>query len=152
MNSASPFTGVDHQVFVVADLEPAIEFWQGQLGVELQFRTASKEHSIDQAFFPLPDGTFIELLAPTEISSPVARVIERQGEGLYVLAMKVTDLASATEALKANGAAVTGEGTDRVFVEAGVPGAPMIQLWPEDRPHRWRDNKTTNSQDNCQDN
>jgi methylmalonyl-CoA/ethylmalonyl-CoA epimerase len=140
VSTSNPFTGVDHQVFVVADMESAIEFWQNQLGIELKFRTVSEEHKVDQAFFPLPDGTFIELLAPTESSSPVARIIEEQGEGLYVLAMKVADLASATEVLQANGAVVTGEGTDRVFVQPEVPGAPMIQLWPEDRPHRWRDN------------
>ncbi len=148
MNTSSAFTGVDHQVFVVADMEPAIEFWQNQLGIELRFRTVSEEHNVDQAFFPLSDGTFIELLAPTEASSPVARIIEKQGEGLYVLAMKVADLAAATEDLKASGAVVTGEGTDRVFVQPHLPGAPMIQLWPEDRPHRWRDNPTTNTKDN----
>ncbi|MEM9624043.1 MAG: VOC family protein, partial [Pseudomonadota bacterium] len=136
---ASPFTGIDHQVFVVADMEPAIEFWQCQLGVALQYRTLSEEHHVDQAFFPLPDGTFIELLAPTDTTSPVARVIENQGEGLYVLAMKVADLVSATEVLRASGAVVSGAGTDRVFVRPELPGAPMIQLWPEDRPHRWRD-------------
>ena len=140
MSTSSPFTGVDHQVFVVADMEPAVEFWQNQLGMELQFRAVSEEHHVDQVFFPLPDGTFIELLAPTDSESPVARIIEEKGEGLYVLAMKVADLAGATEVLQANGAVVTGEGTDRVFVQSKVPGAPMIQLWPEDRPHRWRDN------------
>ena len=140
MSTSSPFTGVDHQVFVVADMEPAIEFWQNQLGMELQFRTVSEEHHVDQVFFPLPDGTFIELLAPTDSASPVERIIEKQGEGLYVLAMKVADLASAIKVLQANGAVVTGEGTDRVFVQPEVVGAPMIQLWPQDRPHRWRDN------------
>ena len=147
MNTSSPFTGLDHQVFVVADMAAAIEFWQNQLGIELQFRTVNEEHYVDQAFFPLPDGTFIELLAPTDSASPVARIIEKQGEGLYVLAMKVADLASASETLQANGAVVTGAGTDRVFVKPDVPGAPMIQLWPEDRPHRWRDNPTNNTKD-----
>ncbi len=129
-------------------MEPAIEFWRNQLGLELKFRTLSEEHGVDQAFLPLPDGTFIELLAPTATASPVARIIEKQGEGLYVLAMKVADLSAATEVLKANGAVVTGEGTDRVFVISGVLGSPMIQLWPEDRPHRWRDNLNTNTRDN----
>ena len=140
MSKTSPFTGVDHQVFVVADMEAAVAFWQNQLGIALKYRAVSEEHHVDQVFFPLPDGTFIEILAPTESSSPVARIIEERGEGLYVLALKVADLASATEALKTNGAALSGEGTDRVFVRPEMPGAPMIQLWPEDRPHRWRDN------------
>ncbi|TNF81728.1 MAG: hypothetical protein EP301_12280 [Gammaproteobacteria bacterium] len=147
MSRSNPFKGIDHQVFVVTDLVQAIEFWQNQLGIQLEFRTASEEHGVDQAFFPLPDGTFIELLAPTKSSSPVARIIEKRGEGLYVLAMKVADLQLATEVLKTNGATVTGEGTDRVFVHPESTGAPMIQLWPEDRPHRWRDNPATDTQE-----
>ena len=47
MSTPSPFTGIDHQVFVVPDLEPAIEFWQKQLGIALQFRTANEEHGVD---------------------------------------------------------------------------------------------------------
>ena len=148
MSTTSPFLGVDHQVFVVADMESAIELWQSQLGIELKYRTVSEEHYVDQAFFPLSDGTFIELLAPTGSASPVARIIEQQGEGLYVLAMKVADLASATEILQSNGAVVSGAGTDRVFVQPHVPGTPMIQLWPQDRPHRWRDNPSNHSKDN----
>ena len=142
----NPFTGIDHQVFVVADMDPAIEFWQNQLGIELQFRTVNEEHNVDQAFFPLPDGTFIELLAPTDNASPVARIIKKHGEGLYVLAMKVADLTSAVDVLKIKGASISGEGTDRVFVNPQVPGAPNIQLWPENRAHRWRDNPATITQ------
>ncbi len=147
MSGPGPFVGIDHQVFVVADLQPALAFWQGQLGLELRFRTSSERHAVDQAFLPLPDGTFIELLAPTDPSSPVARIIEERGEGLYVLAMKVSDLSSAIAALKANGKKLEGEGTERVFVQPEVPGAPIVQLWPEDRPHRWRDNPETHAED-----
>lgn len=49
--------------------------------------------------------------------------------------------------LQTNGATITGEGTGRVFVQPTLPGAPIIQLWPEDRPHRWRDNLATNTYD-----
>ena len=147
MSGAYPFLGVDHQVFVVAEMGPSIEFWQSQLAIELQFRAVSEEHCVDQAFFSLPDGTFIEVLAPTASSSPVAKILEKQGEGLYFLAMKVENLASAIATLQANGATIKGEGTDRVFVQPTLPGAPIIQLWPEDRPHRWRDNLATNTYD-----
>ena len=147
MSLPSPFNGIDHQVFVVADLGQAIEFWQTRLGLELRHRTVSEEHGVDQAFFPLQDGTFIELLAPTRSSSPVARVIDKRGEGLYVLAMKVADLQSAIEVLKSNGAKIAGEGTDRVFVHPDTSGAPLIQLWPESRPHRWRDNAAAETQE-----
>ena len=144
MKTDNPFMGIDHEVYVVSELGPAIEFWQAKLGLELKHRVTSEEHKIDQAFFPLPDGTFIELLAPTDPSSAIVRIIEQHGEGLYLLAMKVKDLESATKTLLSNGAVVRGSGTDRVIVESELPGVPLIQLWPEDRPHRWRDGNQGN--------
>ena len=137
--STSPFTGIDHQVFVVTEMAPAVEFWETSLGIALSFRATNDELGVDQVFFNLSDGTFIELLAPTKPSSPITRIIEKHGEGLYVLAMQVTELQSATATLKVNGANIQGEGTEQVFIKPALAGTPMIQLWPKDRPHRWRD-------------
>ena len=79
MSGSNPFLGVDHQIFVVAEMDPSIEFWQGLLAIELQFRTTNEEYGVDQAFFTLPDGTFVELLAPTAGSSPVAKIPRETG-------------------------------------------------------------------------
>ena len=143
MSVSNPFSGVDHQVFVTTDMAGAIDFWETQLGISLTHRMSHPEAGVDQAFFSLEDGTFIEILAATKPTSPVTRIIEKHGEGLYVLAMKVKDLTAAIDTLTANGAELNGVGTDRVLIKPTTPGAPMIQLWPEDRPHRWRDNPTT---------
>lgn len=133
----SPFLGLDHLVFLTRDIESALAFWQRSLDLHTQFDHS--EHGVTQAFFTLPDGTFVELLAPTSDDSPVAKLLEDKGEGFHVLAMQVADMIDAQEVLKRNGATLVGEGTDRVFVKPDSAGEPMIQLWQKDRPHRWRD-------------
>lgn len=135
--SESPFLGLDHLVFLTPDIKTAMAYWQQSL--KLHTYLEHSEHGVAQAFFTLPDGTFIELVAPTSDDSVVAQMIAEKGEGFYVLAMQVANMEAAQAALKENGAELVGEGTDRVFVKPGSPAEPMIQLWPQDRPHRWRD-------------
>ena len=98
-----------------------------------------EEHGIKQAFFPLADGSFIELLSATNDESRVAQILRDKGEGIHVLAMQVADLDTAVEQLQTNGIELMGVGTDRVFIHPDSANGVMIQLWPKDRPHRWRD-------------
>jgi len=135
--STSPFLGLDHLVFLTRDIDSAIAYWQQSL--VLHTRLDHTEHGVAQAFFTLPDRTFIELVGPLNDESSVAQLIKEKGEGFYVLAMQVADLESAQQVLKEQGATLVGEGSDRVFVLPGAPAEPLIQLWPKDRPHRWRD-------------
>lgn len=131
--------GQDHIVLVVADIESAIVKWRDQLGLPLQYRVTHEEHGISQAFFPLADGTFMELIAPTNEDSRVAEILAEKGEGMHVLAMQVDDLESSVKQLQDNGVQLLGAGTERVFILPESANGVMIQLWPKDRPHRWRD-------------
>ena len=133
----SPFLGVDHLVFLTRDIESAIDYWSQSM--ELHTRLDHSEQGVSQAFFTMPDGSFVELVAPSHSKSPVAKLIDDNGGGLYVLAMQVEDLEEAQAMLKRNGATLIGEGTERVFVKPASPMEPLIQLWPKDRAHRWRD-------------
>ena len=131
--------GQDHVVLVVEDIESAIVRWRDQLGIPLQYEVTHEEHGIRQAFFPLPDGTFMELIAPTHENSRVAEILKEKGEGIHVLAMQVDDLESSVKQLQHNGVELIGAGTERVFIHPDSANGVMIQLWPKDRPHRWRD-------------
>lgn len=131
------YKGFDHLVFLTSDLAGAVAFWSSQLPVHTQ--VSLPEHKAEQVFLTLADESFVEILAPTDDTSPVAGLLAEHGEGLYVVAMQVEDLEQAQTALKARGAALVGEGTDRVFVRPETSGEPLVQLWPKNRPHRWRD-------------
>jgi len=105
----------------------------------LQHYVDLKEHGIQQAFFPLADGTFVELIAATNEESRVAQILKDKGEGLHVVAMQVANLEDSVKQLQENGVELMGVGTDRVFIHPDSANGVMIQLWPKDRPHRWRD-------------
>lgn len=133
------FLGQDHLVYVVEDMDSAIEKWRDQMGLPLQHFVDLEEHGIKQAFFTLSDGTFIELLSATNDQSRVAQILKEKGEGIHVVAMQVADLDAAVAQLQENGSELMGVGTDRVFIHPNSANGVMIQLWPKDRPHRWRD-------------
>ena len=59
--------------------------------------------------------SYIQLLTPTRDDSPVARYLERKGEGLHHIGYRVADCAEALEAVKAQGG--------RVIDEAPRPGS-----------------------------
>ena len=92
-----------------------------------------------QAFFNLQDGTFVELIAPVDAESPVAEVLAKRGEGLPVVALAVDDLDASVERLQKEGVALIGVGTEQVFIHPKSATGVMVQLWPKDRPHRWRE-------------
>lgn len=135
----APLLGQDHLVLVVADMDSALVKWRDQLGLPLQHFVTHEEYGIAQAFFPLADGTFVELIAPTKDDSPVAKILAEKGEGLHVIAMQVEELDAAVKRFQDQGVELIGAGTDRVFIHPDSANGMMIQLWPKDRPHRWRD-------------
>ena len=132
-------TGTDHTVIVVRDIEDGIHKWRDGLGLTLSHRVDLEDAGIRQAFFALEDGTFIELIAPARQGSPLDGVLESRGEGIHVLAMRVDDLEKSVAELSAKGVRLTGVGTPQVFVHPAFSNGIMIQLWPKDRAHRWRD-------------
>ncbi len=84
----------------------------------------------------LPTGSSrIELLEPTRPDSPVARFLDRRGEGLHHIALRVPDLAAAAARLRqagirlVNHAIQTGAGGHRyVFVHPSSAGGVLIEL------------------------
>ncbi|MEM8767746.1 MAG: VOC family protein [Pseudomonadota bacterium] len=133
------FTATDHIVLAVRDIEEGISNWRDRLGMPLSHRADLDDAGVRQAFFSLQDGTFIELIAPMSDSSPLADLLARRGEGIHVLALRVDDLDSTVARLQDEGVRLSGVGTPQVFVHPSESNGVLVQLWPEDRPHRWRD-------------
>ncbi len=140
------FTETDHIVIVVADIDDAIVTWRDQLGMSLSHKATVPEAGIHQAFFLLPDKTFIELIAPANENSAIQKIIDSRGEGIHVVALKVADLDTSVAELQARGVKLIGVGTPQVFIHPKSANGVMVQLWPSDRPHRWRDTPVTESQ------
>jgi len=79
-------------------------------------------------------GPRLELLEPTEADSVIGRFLEKRGEGLHHVALRVPDLAAAVERLKAGGARFLNEprrgagGHEYVFVHPGSTGGVLLEL------------------------
>ena len=131
-------TEIDHIVLLVRDIDEAIQTWE-RLGFKLSYRVHLSDVGLAQAFFILVDGTFIELIAPTVQDNIYAEMLRQKGEGLRLLSFRVDDLDEAVADLLQKGVTLRGVGTPRVFVEPESASGMLIQLWPKDRPHRWRD-------------
>jgi methylmalonyl-CoA epimerase len=88
---------ISHIGIAVKDLEAGIAFYQS-LGLELEGIEEVPSQKVKVAFLPCGD-TRIELLCPTSEDSPVAKFIEKKGEGIQHIAFAVDDLPEAlTEA------------------------------------------------------
>jgi len=123
-----PITGVDHVVVRVKDLDAGIKDYQS-FGLELE-RTAETPGIGKQAFFPLADGGFIELVAPTDPNSAVGKAIEGRGEGIHTIAVAVEDMEKTVEALKASGARLIGAENPggQVFIHPKSAHGVLVQL------------------------
>jgi methylmalonyl-CoA epimerase len=121
-------TGFDHVVVRVKDFDTGVATYRDALGLELDRTAESDALGIKQAFFNLPDGGFLEVVAPTSPESAVGRAVENRGEGIHTFAMAVDDLAATVEALKGNDVQLIGEGGPQVFVHPKSAHGVLLQL------------------------
>ncbi len=121
-------TGFDHLVIRVSDLEQGIETYRDRLGLTLDRTDQTDALGVKQAFFNLPDGGFIEVVAPTDPNGPVARALESRGEGIHTISFAVDDLAATSAAMKQAGAQLIGEGGPQVFVHPKSTHGILLQL------------------------
>jgi methylmalonyl-CoA epimerase len=95
-------TKLDHVGIAVPNLAEAIERWRPLVGVPEGPPEEVPSNRVRVAFVTV-GGTHVELLEPTEPSSPVARFLEARGPGLHHLAFAVPSVDSALAEVRARG-------------------------------------------------
>ncbi len=88
--SAGPLA-IDHVGLAVPDLEEAVALHGARLGLAAGHRELLPAEGLEVAFFDL-GGSSLELLAPTDPDTSLARFLGRRGPGLHHLAYRVADL------------------------------------------------------------
>ena len=130
---------VDHVGVAVPDLDAAIAFYTGTLGLEVRHREVNEEQGVVEAMLAPPSaaaGTAqLQLLAPLGPDSGIARFLERSGPGLQQLAFRVQDVAHAASVLRGKGmrllydAARRGTSDSMInFVHPKDTGGVLIEL------------------------
>ena len=93
---------VDHIGVAVRSLDETLKFYQDILGLELQGTEEVQEQKVKVAFLPVGD-TEVELLESTDTEGPIAKFIEKKGEGIQHIAFRVPDIEEAIAELMAKG-------------------------------------------------
>ena len=101
-------TGLDHVAILVADLDAAIALYRDVYGLTLHEVEEVPTEKVRVAIFGHGAGR-IELVSPSGPDSPMAKTIEKRGEGLHHVCLEVPDIEKAMASLKARGAPLLDE-------------------------------------------
>jgi methylmalonyl-CoA/ethylmalonyl-CoA epimerase len=130
-------TEIDHIAIAVRDLGDAIDYYRDTFGAVVDHREIVDSDGVEEALLKVAES-YIQLLTPTRDDSPVARYLERKGEGLHHVGYRVADCAQALAAVKAAGGRVIDEaprpgsrGTTVAFVHPKTAFGTLIELVQE---------------------
>ncbi|MEU6190062.1 methylmalonyl-CoA epimerase [Nocardia sp. NPDC047038] len=100
-------TAVDHVGIAVPDLDTAVAWYAENLGMIETHREVNEAQGVHEAMLSLPGApdraTALQLLAPLNAESTIAKFIDRSGPGLQQLAYRVTDIEAVSAYLRAKG-------------------------------------------------
>jgi len=115
---------IDHVGIAVRSLETAIAAYEA-LGLNVSSTDTVASESVKVAFLPVGD-TRIELLEPTTPESAIAKAIEKRGEGVHHIALRVEDIEGSMKAAKEKGLQLVNE-TPRI----GAHGRKIAFIHPK---------------------
>ena len=130
-------TEIDHVAIAVKDLESAIDYYQRAFGATVDHREVVERDGVEEALLKVAES-YVQLLTPTRDDSPVAKAIEKRGEGLHHVGYRVDDCAAALKAMIAAGATPTDKeprpgrrGTTVAFIHPKGSFGTLIELVQE---------------------
>lgn len=132
--SGAPTARLDHVGIAVRDLDERLALYVSGLGLVASPPEEIPSEGVRVVFLPVGD-TRLELLEPTADDSPIARFLERHGEGVHHICITVVDLDAALERLEQQGVELvderprTGaEGSRVAFVHPRGAGGVLLEL------------------------
>ncbi len=131
------FTEIDHVAIAVFDLDAAIAYYEDTFGCPVEHRETIEKDGVSEALLRVADS-YIQLLTPIREDSPVAKYMEKKGEGIHHVGYRVADCGAALEAVKAQGFKVIDEaprpgsrGTTVAFIHPKTAFGTLIELVQE---------------------
>ena len=91
-------TEIDHVAIAVHDLEAAIDYYKRAFGATVTHREVVEQDGVEEALLEVAQS-FVQLLTPTRPDSPVAKSLEKRGEGLHHVGYRVADCAKALQSM-----------------------------------------------------
>ncbi len=116
---------IDHLGIAVNSIDDGKSFWSDILGLDFEGAETVAEQKVTTAFFPVGESE-VELLESTAPDGPVAKYIEKRGQGIQHVAFRVENIDEALAELKEKGVALIDQ-TPRI----GAGGAKIAFLHPK---------------------
>jgi len=101
--AAMLLTEIDHVAIAVNDLDAAIDYYERAFGATVDHREVVERDGVEEALIKVADS-YVQLMTPTRPDSPVAKALEKRGEGLHHIGYRVNDCGEALAAMVAAGA------------------------------------------------
>jgi methylmalonyl-CoA/ethylmalonyl-CoA epimerase len=99
---------IHHVAIAVTDLDTSLQEFADQYNVVPISREVVEEQGVEEAMIAI-GGSHIQLLEPRTADSPVGRFLERNGEGMHHIAFAVTNIDTALDHLRDQGARLIDE-------------------------------------------
>lgn len=97
-------TRIDHVGIAVADLEAAKQFYESAFGLTVVHEEVNEEQGVREAMLAVGDsGSCLQLLAPLNADSTIAKFLDRSGPGIQQVAYGVDDVVAAADRLRQAG-------------------------------------------------
>src|SRR5215813_11359924 len=126
---------INHLAIVVEDVNAALTFWRDALGLPLGKTERNDGEEVEIAFLPLGDSE-IELIAPTNQTSGVAKYLAKRGAGMHHLCIEVDDIAATMQRLKDHNVELINDapklnddGTQYCFVHPKSTFGVLVELY-----------------------
>jgi methylmalonyl-CoA/ethylmalonyl-CoA epimerase len=128
---------IEHLGIAVIDLQASNALFKRLLGKEHYKEEVVEGEGVGTSFFMIGE-TKIELLEATRSNSPIAKFIEKKGEGIHHIAFDVADIHAEVQRLKAEGFEILNEtpkeGADNklvVFLHPKSTNGVLVELCQE---------------------
>ncbi|MGH3637337.1 methylmalonyl-CoA epimerase [Mycobacterium sp.] len=132
-------TAVDHVGIAVADLDAAITWYHDHLGMIVVHEEVNDDQGIREAMLAVRGASIgsaqVQLMAPIDESSAIAKFLDKRGPGIQQLAYRVSDLETLTERLHERGVRLLydaprrGTANSRInFIHPKDAGGVLIEL------------------------
>ncbi|MGQ2913270.1 MULTISPECIES: methylmalonyl-CoA epimerase [unclassified Aeromicrobium] len=127
---------IDHVGIAVPDLDDALAFYSSVFGLRSVHEEVNEEQGVREAMLAVGDsGSCIQLLAPLNDSSTIAKFLDRNGQGIQQLAYRVLDIDAVSAILRERGVRLLydqpkrGTSDSRVnFVHPKDAGGVLVEL------------------------
>lgn len=127
---------IHHIGIAVQDLDSALEFYRGSLGMQVTERVEVPAEGVEIAFLPVGESE-IELLRPLDKENSIGRFLANRGEGVHHICLQVDDIEAVVKNLTDEDAVMATEirshpdGMRYVFVHPKSTHGVLLELYEE---------------------